>query len=155
MNIYGDSRVARWLTPEQQAPPTLAGVRSLLALWARETTDEDCTGHWAVVERVSDTVVGSVSLRYLPPESDTLVIGWALAPRFWGYGYAIEAGHALTWWAIDEGGAIEVFAIVQHDNTRSKRTAEAIGMEWVADVGGHSPHGGYQLFRLRHGDYET
>lgn len=148
--VYAAPSVCRWLAPEMVVPTTVREMRSRLAEWASDHESTDVHGHWAVCDRGTSAVVGALVLEHAM-QTDSLALGWALAPEAWGRGYAAEAGDALVRWAIHEEGALEVFAIVQPDNERAAATAERIGMEWVTELG-HLTGGRYQVYRIRHGD---
>lgn len=152
--IYEALPVAHWLTPQVGAFDTPERVNATLFEWRDESRhDPGRSGHWAVHERESETVLGGVSLQYAWDGGGSVTIAWALAPSAWGHGYAAEAGDALIRWAIHEEGVLEVFAIVQPDNARAADTAKRIGMEWVTEIG-HVSGGRYQVYRIRHGDLE-
>jgi RimJ/RimL family protein N-acetyltransferase len=147
--VYGTPLVSRWLTPSGPEPVSAQLMESELAQWhAEELEAGSSTGHWAVEKRARADVVGAVSLQYLPPGHGNLTIAWALTPRYWGQGYAAEAAGALIRWAMHEQGETEVFAILQRDNVRAAATARRVGMELVEELG----RGGYQVYRIRHGD---
>jgi ribosomal-protein-alanine N-acetyltransferase len=152
VGIYAAGPVTRWLIPQLNAtedPPTL---RTSFAQWRAEAQEgAGCTGHWAVQMRDSAEVVGGMSLQFAPPGGESLTIVWALAPHAWGHGFATEAGDALIRWAMHEQDALEVFAILQPDNTRAAATAQRIGMEWVTELDELS-RGHYEVYRIRHGD---
>jgi len=155
--IFGAPAVSRWLGPHGPRVPDRAAMRGRIQQWQREEpSTSGCVGHWAVLTRVGEQVVGAVSLEYEPPGGESLTVGWALAPRAWGRGYAAEAGAALVRWAMHEGGVPEVFAIVQPDNPRAAATALRMGMEWVTDLGHVTLRtggtGSYHVYRIRHGD---
>jgi [ribosomal protein S5]-alanine N-acetyltransferase len=152
--IYTAPSVRPWLGHWADAPATSDETSARLREWSRETsTTTTCLGHWAVHDRTTSQVVGTLVLEHAP-DSDSLTIGCALAPDARGRGYATEAGDALVRWAIHEGGAAEVFAIVQSDNTPAQATAERIGMEWVTDLGYVDDSGRYRVYRVRHGDLD-
>lgn len=84
-------------------------------------------GLWAVVERASGRLVGRVGL--LQPEGwPGLEVGWLIGRRFWGRGYAPEAGRASMDWARDALGADHVISLIEDANERSARVAEKLGM---------------------------
>ena len=150
--IYSAPSVKRWLAPGVDVSASSDGMQRQLAEWMdHDRTSTSCLGHWAVALRSTSDVIGALTLTQAPHASESITIGWALAPEAWGHGYATEAGDALVRWAVHEGGATEVFAIVQPDNARAEATAKRIGMEWVAELG-HLPGGRYQVFRIRHVD---
>jgi RimJ/RimL family protein N-acetyltransferase len=150
--IYADPSVRRWLRPGDAVPATVEEMRTRLHDWAPDDHEStDVHGHWAICDRATSSVVGALALEHAM-QTDSLALGWALAPEAWGHGYAAEAGDALVRWAIHEEGALEVFAIVQPDNRRAAATAERIGMEWVTELGRPAGGGRYQVYRIRHGD---
>jgi RimJ/RimL family protein N-acetyltransferase len=151
--IYADPAVRRWSAPAD-LPVTAGEMRLRLQHWRTDDlTSNGCTGHWAVADRSTSVVVGAMVLDHAPG-SESLTIGWALAAGARGRGYATEAGDALVRWAIHEGGAVEVFALVEPDNVRARSTAERIGMEWVTELGHLDGGGRYQVYRIRHGDLD-
>jgi len=83
-------------------------------------------GMWAVVELGSGAFVGRVGLHYPEgwPEPE---IGWALARRYWGRGYAFEAATAALDIAFDRLGWSRVISLIAPSNLRSIRLAERLG----------------------------
>lgn len=148
--VYAAPAVRRWLRLDDAVPATVEEMRARLHEWEADRESTDVHGHWAICDRATSAVLGALVLEHAM-QTDSLALEWALAPEAWGHGYAAEAGDALVRWAIHEEGEIEVFAIVQPDNTRAAATAERIGMEWVTELG-HAPGGRYQVYRIRHGD---
>lgn len=150
-HIYEAPAVARWLAP-WHVPTSTEAMRAQLTAW-REIEEGRATpvGHWAAVTPQGE-VVGALSLQYVPSGGESLTLTWALAPAFWGCGYAAESGLALMRWAVHERGATEVFAVVQPDNARAVGTALRMGMEWVTEYG-DLPGGHYQVYRIRHADF--
>lgn len=60
--------------------------------WAEEDAEvEPPVGHWAVRRREDDLLLGSITLRRMPPFQEDLELAWQFAPDHWGNGYAIEA----------------------------------------------------------------
>jgi ribosomal-protein-alanine N-acetyltransferase len=63
------------------------------------------------------------------PFRDELEIGWRLARRFWGYGYATEAAVAVLELAFGDLGIAEVVSITSILNVRSQRVMQRIGLK--------------------------
>ena len=150
LKIYGHDDVSRWLHTVERIPDE-ATMHRVLQRWDAEPSDmTPGTGRWAVTLRDSGTLVGGISLLPMPvPEAD-VEIGYQLAREYWGRGYITEAAWALARWAFQHS-LVELFALVDPENSRAAATARRIGMEWVGESGKY--HGTHlQVFRLRPDD---
>lgn len=58
-------------------------------------------------------------------------IGYAYLPRFWGQGYALEAGAAVKAYARDVLRLPELMAITNPDNVGSIRLLEKLGLRFI------------------------
>jgi [ribosomal protein S5]-alanine N-acetyltransferase len=146
--IYGDQEVTRWLTPAMAWVPDAETMREVLQEWQEK--DVAPVSHWAVVRRDTDQLIGGVALLRLAPWED-LEVGWQLARADWGHGYAAEAGDAVARWALHQGGAQEVFALMSPANERAAATARRIGMEWIGETDQYHRQK-LELYRIRHDD---
>ena len=61
---------------------------------------------------------------------DDVDIGYALLPRFWSKGYAVEAARATKTYAKDAVGLKRIVAIVDPANDASIRVLEKIGLKF-------------------------
>ena len=115
------------------------GTTSLLEQY-RRAQDERGFSTWAVVERVSGTVVGDVGFGIYAPSGEP-ELGYTLGAAFWGRGYALEAARACVDAAFAHLPQRRLVAKVEVDNERSLRVAERLGMRSVGtiSVDGH-PH---------------
>jgi RimJ/RimL family protein N-acetyltransferase len=150
LGTYGDSRVARWLTPTMDQVRDAAAMRLVLQQWVAEDGRMiPPAGRWAVELRKERRLIGGATLLPLPPD-DEYEIGWQLHPDAWGHGYATETGLALAQWAFKEG-IEQVIALVRPANTRALAMMRRIGMDWVGET--EKYHNlRLQVFRLRPGD---
>jgi RimJ/RimL family protein N-acetyltransferase len=82
-------------------------------------------GLWAV--EADGEFIGFVGLNE-PRFRPGVEIGWRLARRAWGHGYATEAARAVLAFAFDELGLAEVISFTSTTNVRSQRVMERIGM---------------------------
>ena len=91
-------------------------------------------GMWAVEMLSTSEFIGFVGLSSpvedLPPAPCT-EIGWRLAARYWGNGYAPEAARAALNVAFDGLGVAEVVSFTTTLNAPSRRVMEKIGMRHV------------------------
>jgi [ribosomal protein S5]-alanine N-acetyltransferase len=150
LGVYGDDRVARWLSPAIERVEDAEVMRMLLERWVADDAQLlTPAGRWAIEDRENGQLVGGASLLPLPPDEE-FEIGWALHPQAWGHGYATESGLALARWAFDQG-IEQVIALVRPANKRAAAMVGRIGMEWVGETDKY--HGLHlQEYRLRPGD---
>jgi len=94
-------------------------------------------GMWAVEERATGSFVGRVGL-HRPEGWPGLEITWAIAPSFWGMGFASEAARTALREAFETMGADKVISLIHPDNARSIRVAERLGekLEGRAEIRG-------------------
>jgi [ribosomal protein S5]-alanine N-acetyltransferase len=146
--IFGTEEVTRWLTPAMDPVHDEDGMRDVLDQWAKADAEADPpVGHWAVRRRDDDELLGSITLRRMPPFQEDLELAWQFAPDHWGQGYAREAARAVAAWAF-ENSAHEVFAVMRPANQRAERLARRLGFEWVGETSKYYDLR-LQVFRLR------
>lgn len=81
-----------------------------------------------IVERSSNTVVGSINLKGPPTADGDVEIGWGLIDRARKQGYATEAATAVINWALQQPRVNSVSATVPDDNHPSRRVAVRLGL---------------------------
>jgi RimJ/RimL family protein N-acetyltransferase len=93
--------------------------------------DEHGFAYWAVELPGKASLIGAIGLsrvRFPAPFTPAIEIGWRLARRYWGQGFAFEAARAT----IDDGmgrlGLDEIVAFAAPANRRSQRLLERLGM---------------------------
>ena len=88
-------------------------------------------GLWAVEVREEGAFVGFVGLNEVPFEAGftpAVEVGWRMARRYWGHGYATEAARAALDCAFDRIGLDRVVSFTALTNVRSQAVMERIGM---------------------------
>jgi RimJ/RimL family protein N-acetyltransferase len=134
LSVFGDPEVARWLSPAVDPIPDEAAMRERIEQWTEMDAEaEPPAGHWTVTRRLDGRLIGSVTLRRMPPIDEDLELAWQFTPAFWGHGYATEAAHAVARWGF-ERSAHEMFAVTRPANERAIRLAERLGMQWVGET---------------------
>jgi RimJ/RimL family protein N-acetyltransferase len=91
-------------------------------------------GHWAVEEKATGSFVGEVGFadfkRDIEPSVGNIPeIGWVLATRMRGKGYATEAVRAATAWGDLRFGPTRTVCLIHADNLASIRVAEKCGYQ--------------------------
>jgi len=129
--MYGDPEVMLYLG-NGQVVPDVAAQR----LWLADRIEHyrspalDGLGVWAVVERDTQRVVGTMLLKPLPP-TDQIEIGWHLNRRVWGKGYASEAARAVMQYGFRELHLDRILAVLKPGNIRSAAVARRLGMRYL------------------------
>jgi len=152
--IFGNGEVTRWLAPAMEPIHDEAAMAATLERWTREESEAvPPTGHWAVRRRDDEVLVGSVTLRRMPPYEDDLELAWQFSPDHWGHGYATEAARAVAGWAF-ERSAHELYAVMRLANNRAEKLARRLGMQWVGETNKYYDLR-LQVYRLRPPDLAT
>jgi RimJ/RimL family protein N-acetyltransferase len=89
-------------------------------------------GFWAIEEKGSGAFAGETGFaefkRDLEPATPGVPeIGWVLAPRTQGQGYATEAVRAVVAWGDAHFGGARTMCLIHEDNLRSVHVAEKCG----------------------------
>lgn len=97
---------------------------------ALESYERRGYGPWAVVVKSSGAVIGYCGLFYFRDVNGRpeIEIGYRLARRYWGRGYATEAVTAARDHAFDALGLSRLIALIDPANVTSIRVARKAGM---------------------------
>ena len=88
-------------------------------------------GLWAAEIREPRAFVGFIGLNpatFEAPFTPAVEIGWRLAHEYWGYGYATEGARAALGFGFNELRLDEIVSFTTHQNLRSRRVMERLGM---------------------------
>ena len=124
VRLWSDPRVTEFLTADGK-PLTRNGA------WQSFSGQ---VGHWqlrgyglfTVRERESGDFVGRVGPLF-PEGWPDFEVGWSLCSKYWGRGYASEAGKASVQHAFDALGRRKIVSFIAPGNARSIRVAERTG----------------------------
>jgi RimJ/RimL family protein N-acetyltransferase len=120
--------------PDVMAYLTPMPVREMSDAWIdRQRAHQAAHGFcfWATELRETREFIGSVGLvrvRYSAHFTPAVEVGWRLAKRFWGRGYAPEAGAAALRFGFESLGLEEIVAVTTPSNTNSQRVMSKLGM---------------------------
>ena len=126
-----DPRVMRYLCLRRSVPSyeqALEEVRSILELRAPSGG-----GTWAITCRTTQTFFGWVWVVLLGDVPD-IDLGYRLAPKFWGHGYATEAGRQIAHHTFLDLGIPHLTALIHPLNLASARVAEKVGLSLTGTV---------------------
>jgi RimJ/RimL family protein N-acetyltransferase len=124
--LHGDPEVMRFLSPTGEPKPGLRDAWEYMALHMGHWLLKGY-GKWALVDRASGELVGRVGFYHAPYDWPGLELGWTVARRLWGQGYAVESARLARDWAFETLNADEIVSAIHPDNAASVRVAERIG----------------------------
>jgi RimJ/RimL family protein N-acetyltransferase len=102
-----------------------------IAEWAQERWAEEKLGLLAV-ERLSDgAFLGMCGLHHLRDRPGDTEIGWRLAHRYWGHGYATEAGRAWLGYGFGPLGLDRIISVTDEPNVRSLAVMRRLGLSFL------------------------
>jgi len=126
--LNADPKVMEFFPSTHQAAESDA-----LAERNRDLIEENGWGLWAVEIQASGEFAGFSGLAPIPfetPFTPAVEVGWRLAHRFWGHGYAPEAARAAIDFGFDQVGLAEIVAMTAEKNLRSRRVMEKLAMTY-------------------------
>ncbi|MBX3502146.1 MAG: GNAT family N-acetyltransferase [Alphaproteobacteria bacterium] len=123
---FGSARAMRYWTtlPLKTRAETAKRVRGMMKIDV-----QDQWLRWAIARRRDDACLGMINYYARNEGSRRLELGWILAPRHEGKGYAREATQAVIRYCIDVLGTHRIEAMIMPENTASIRLAEAVGFK--------------------------
>lgn len=98
-------------------------------------------GLWALERKDTGAFIGLTGLLHVDfdaPFTPAVEIGWRLARRHWGLGFASEAAWTCLRCAFGQLGLEEVVSFTSQSNLPSQKVMQAIGMQ--RDLGGNFDH---------------
>lgn len=120
--LHSDRRVLRYW----DSPPWTDPSRAQRFLETCRSMEQESTGVRVVMEAGAD-FAGWMTLNDWNPGFRSAKLGYCLAERAWGHGYATEAGRALLAWAFDTMPLNRVQAECDTRNAASARVLEKLG----------------------------
>ena len=99
-----------------------------IADWAQALHSAEGIGLLAVERRADNMFLGMCGLHHLDWYPDDIEIGWRLARKFWGHGYATEAANAWLAHGFTTLNLPRVISVTEEVNTRSIAVMQRLGM---------------------------
>jgi ribosomal-protein-alanine N-acetyltransferase len=96
---------------------------------------ENGIGRWAVILKETNEFIGWSGIKLITDSINShqnfYEIGYRFIPKYWGKGYATEAGLAFVHFAFNEIKADALYAYADSGNLDSRHILEKIGMRYV------------------------
>jgi ribosomal-protein-alanine N-acetyltransferase len=124
-SVYSDPEVMRHVGEGPVAD--IATTRAMIEDYIAHQREHGFS-FWALIESASGALIGDAGLYLLEGSGPEVELGFTLGRRWWGRGYATEAGEASLAFAFDEIRLAEVVAVADLANAASIRVLEKLGM---------------------------
>jgi len=123
--MRSDKDVMRFIREPQNREESVNWLNLVSSRWETKRI-----GFCAVIEKQTDEFVGWCGIWRLK-ETKELELGYAIAKKYWGKGFATEAALEFLQYTFEELKPGKVVAVVRPENTASRRVMEKLGMNLV------------------------
>jgi RimJ/RimL family protein N-acetyltransferase len=89
--------------------------------------------YWPMFLKTNGAFIGCCGLKPYGDDLKVLETGFHLSKKYWGRGYATEAGRRVLEYAFDELGTDRVVAGHNPLNNKSKHALEKLGFKYIGD----------------------
>ncbi|MBD2563801.1 MULTISPECIES: GNAT family N-acetyltransferase [Nostoc] len=131
--IYSDPKVTHFLGKASLVISVESQRQRLIDNIERSHRRNNGTGSWAIVEKETTTIVGTILLKQLPDKdglpTQDYEVGWHLRRASWGKGYATEAGQVMLNYGFSVLNLPLIYAVVKPENHASIRVTQRLGMK--------------------------
>ena len=131
--IYNDLEVTHFLGKASLVTSVESQRQRLIDNIEQSYRRNNGTGYWAIVEKQTTTIVGTIILKQLPDKdglpTQDYEVGWHLRRASWGKGYATEAGQVMLNYGFSVLNLPVIYAVVKPENHASIRVTERLGMK--------------------------
>jgi [ribosomal protein S5]-alanine N-acetyltransferase len=124
---FGNAGAMRyWNSPPFKVPAETARLVGIMA----KANSPQWWQPWAIARRRDDRCIGMINYHHREAGDRRLELGWILAPRHQGKGYAREATAAVIRYCFDQLDTHRIEAMIVPQNTASIRLAESLGFRF-------------------------
>jgi len=113
---------------------TLERSREVIEM-VRQQYESFGIGRWAVIEKATNDFAGWTGFKYMAgpinKHSNFYDFGYRLARRFWGIGYATEAGKEALDYGVRAYDFKDIYAMTDIDNAASRRVLDKLGFNHI------------------------
>ena len=86
--------------------------------------------NWVIELKKTHELIGNISIVEVLEDTNSMELGWVIGKKYWGNGYAPEAGNKIIDVMFNEVGAECIFALHDVNNPKSGRAIQKLGMKY-------------------------
>ena len=124
--LHSDPDVNKYYNAEKLTEDTKSIIDSY-----KKSYDEHGFGKWAIFDKETDEFVGRAGIDVLQRKETE--IAYMLHKRYWGKGYGMELGNAVTAWLFANTDSELAVGVTSKDNIGSRRILEKLGMKYIKE----------------------
>ncbi|MGL4910998.1 MAG: GNAT family N-acetyltransferase [Romboutsia sp.] len=110
---------------------TISDTKKFIKLFFLKNYKEGKIGHYAVVLKKENRVVGNVGFNNLSSSAVEGEIGICINPTYWGYNLSTELAQEMIRYGFDDLGLNKIIAITFEDNNYSQKPLEKLGFNYI------------------------
>ena len=115
----------------------IAQIKELIR-FTRQQYHDFGIGRWAAIEKKSGQMIGWAGLKFRAEPMHGYAnyhdVGYRLMKKYWGQGFATEAGKASVRYGFEKMGLGEIHGMAHIENKASRNALEKIGLQYVQTV---------------------
>lgn len=110
---------------------TISDTKKFIKLFFLKNYKEGKIGHYAIVLKEENVVVGNVGFNNISPSSKEGEMGICINPYYWGYNLSTELAKEMIRYGFEDLGLQKIFAITFEDNKYSQKPLEVLGFNYI------------------------
>ena len=75
-------------------------------------------------------LIGNISIVHINEDTNNMILGWVIGKKYWGNGYAPEAGNKMVDVMFNEVGVNCIVGLHDVNNPKSGRAMQKMGMKF-------------------------
>lgn len=128
-NCYKEQIAVKYLPFKKHN--TISDTKKFIKLFFLKNYKEDKVGHYAIVFKSENIVIGNIGFNNLSPLALEGEIGICINPLYWGHDLSTELAQEIIRYGFNDLGLNKISAITFEDNKYSKKSLEKLGFNYI------------------------
>lgn len=86
--------------------------------------------NWGMELKDTHELIGNISIVHINEDTNNMILGWVIGKKYWGNGYAPEAGNKMVDVMFNEVGVNCIVGLHDVNNPKSGRAMHKMGMKF-------------------------
>ena len=129
---YKEESVVKYLPFKKHN--TIKDTERFIKLFFLKNYNEGKIGHYAIVLKTENKVIGNVGFNNISPNAKEGEMGICINPNYWGENLSTELAVEMLRYGFLDLKLKKIIAITYEDNTYSRRPLEELGFNFVGTI---------------------